>query len=171
MAGKEEGLPSARAGAPDRDLAIVGRICAQPRDRAFGVADHLGIGDAALGADLGGDVVGFAFAGAVIEVMADRQIAVMREPAGGLAVELVPAGRVMNEHNAGEGPGTQRPRGIGRDRLVLVAVDRNRLCNHAFVGHSCLPWSTRKIIANAAAAPGPSPGTRVRRSGTIPARS
>src|SRR5439155_21480323 len=91
-----------------------------------------------------GEVVGFAFAGAVIEMVADRQIAVMSEPAGGLTIELVPAGRMMKEHDSGEGPGAERPRYIGRDRLVLVATDRDRLCNHAFVGHTCLPWSTRK---------------------------
>ena len=67
-------------------------------------------GNAALGAHLGGDIVGFAFAGAVIEVVADRRITVMREFAGCLAVPLVPAGRMMHQHDAGERAWTQRPR-------------------------------------------------------------
>ena len=113
MTGKEKGLPPARTGAPDTDLAIVGRIIAQPIDRPFGVADDLGIGNAALGTHLGGDVVGFAFAGAVIEIMADREIAMMSEPAGRLSVELIPAGGMVNEHDAREGACPQRPRYIG----------------------------------------------------------
>src|SRR4029077_5045616 len=128
-----------RAGAPDANLAVVGRIIAQPLHRAFGVADALVVGSAARAAHLGGDITGFALAGAVIEVMADRQIAVMREPAGRLAVELIPAGSMMYEHDARERAGTERPRRVGRDRLILVAIDRNRLRDHAFVSHGPLP--------------------------------
>jgi hypothetical protein len=47
----------------------------------------------------------------------------------------------MNEHYAREGARAQRPRDVGRDRLVIVTVDRERLCNHAFVSHSRLPFS------------------------------
>ena len=43
-----------------------------------------------------------ALAGAMIEVVADRCVAVMREFAGRLAVPLVPAGCVMEHHHAGE---------------------------------------------------------------------
>src|SRR5207302_2938847 len=50
----------------------------------------------------------------------------------------------MNEHDAREGARTQRPRYMGRDRLVLVAVDRNRLRNHAFVSHCRHPSLMRK---------------------------
>ena len=76
--------------------------------------------------------------------MADRGVAVMSEFAGRLAVPLVPAGRVMEQHHAREGACTQRPCNVGRDRLVLVAVGRNGLRNHAFVGHRCYPSSLQK---------------------------
>src|SRR5438132_8657434 len=135
VASKQEGLPPARAGAEYPDLAIEPGLSAQPRHGTLGVADDLSIGNATLGAHLGGDIVGFALARPVIEVMADRRIAVMRELAGRLAVPLVPAGRMMKQHHAGEGAGTQRPRNIGRDRLGLVAGDRNGLPNHSFIVH------------------------------------
>ena len=139
MTGIEEGLPPARAGAPHGHLAVEPRLGPQPLHRAFGVADHLRIRNAAFGAHLGGDVLGFAFAGTVIEIVADGGIAVMREPAGRLAIEFIPAGRVVNQHDAGIRTRPQRPRDIGRDRLALVAVHRNRLSNHAFVGHPRSP--------------------------------
>ena len=110
----------------------------QPLHRAFGVADDLRIGNTALGANLGGDIVGFAVAGTVIEVVADRRVAVMSELAGRLEVPLIPARRVMHEHDARERAGAQRPSRIGRDRLMLVAVDRDSLCNHALVSHGRL---------------------------------
>ncbi len=139
MAGEEKGLPPARAGAEHADLAVVPGLGAEPRHGPFRVADDLGVGDAALGPHLGGHVVGFAFAGAVIEVVADRGVAVVGELARGFAVPFVPAGRMMDEHHAGEGPRPQGPRHIGRDGLVLVAWDRYRLRDHAFVGHCRTP--------------------------------
>ncbi len=62
-------------------------------DGTLGVADDLCVGNAAVGAHLGRDIVGFAVAGAVIEVVADRSIAVMGELAGRLTIPFVPAGR------------------------------------------------------------------------------
>jgi hypothetical protein len=50
---------------------------AHPLHRGFGIADHLGVGNAALGAHLGGDVVRVAVAAstlALVEVGADREI-------------------------------------------------------------------------------------------------
>src|SRR5205807_604940 len=79
MAGKQEGLPPTGAGADDADLTVEPGLSAQPLHSTFGVADDLRIGNAALGAHLGGDVVGFALAGAVVKIMAGRRIAVMRE--------------------------------------------------------------------------------------------
>jgi hypothetical protein len=69
MASKQERLPPAGAGADDPDLAIEPGLGAQPLDCTFGVADDLRIGNAALGAHFGGDIIGFAFAGAVIAVI------------------------------------------------------------------------------------------------------
>jgi len=85
--------PPARAGAEHPDLAVEPGLGTQPFDRTLGVTNDLGIENASLGAHLGGDITGVAFAGAVIEVGADRGVAVMGEFAGRLAVPLVPAGR------------------------------------------------------------------------------
>jgi hypothetical protein len=140
-------LPPTRAGAEDADLAVEPGLGAQPLHRALGVADDLRIGHAALGAHLGRDVVRFAFAGAVVEVMADRRVAVMREFSGGLAVPLVPARRMVKEHHAGERTRPQRPRDVGRDGLVVSAVNRDRLCNHAFVRHHRHPFFSTAVRA------------------------
>jgi hypothetical protein len=96
MAGEQEGLPPARAAAQHRDLAIEPGLGAQPLHRAFGVANDLRIGNTALGAHLGGDIVGFALAGPVKEIVADRRITVMGDLAGRFAVPLIPVGYVMN---------------------------------------------------------------------------
>src|SRR6185312_4063329 len=138
-AGEEEGLAPARAGAEQPDLAVVPRLAAQPLHRGLGVADHLVVGNAAGGARLRGDVVGLALAEPLVKVMADRRVAVMGEAAGALAVPFVPAGHMVNEDHARERAGTRRPRGIGRDRVAIVADDPDGLRNHAFVGHTCLP--------------------------------
>jgi hypothetical protein len=103
--------------------------------RALGIADDLRVGNAALGAHLGGDVVRLARAGAVVEIVAYRRIAVMREPTRCLAVPLVPTRRVMEQNHPREGTRAQRPRNIGRDRFVVVAADRDRFRDHSFVGH------------------------------------
>ena len=56
---------------------------------ASGVANDLRIGVTALGANFGGDVIGFAPAGAVIKVVADRRKAVMGELADCPAITLI----------------------------------------------------------------------------------
>src|SRR5262249_6896687 len=108
VAGVEKGLPAARAGAEHPDLAVEPGLGAQPLDRTTGVAEDVSVGSAPLGAHLGSDIVGFAFAGSMIKVGADRGIAVMGKFAGRLAVPLVPAGSVMQQHHAGERARTQR---------------------------------------------------------------
>ena len=64
LAGIDEGVPAARAGADETNLAVVIGLRAHPLHGGFGIADHLGVGDAALGAHLGGDVVRVALAAA-----------------------------------------------------------------------------------------------------------
>src|SRR5205085_328864 len=73
------GMPAPRTGADDANLAVVIGLRAHPFHRGLGVTDHLGIGNATLGAHLGGDVVRVALARALIKVGAYSKIAVMRE--------------------------------------------------------------------------------------------
>ena len=78
-------MPPAGAGAEQADLAVEARLRAHPFHRALGVADDLGVRHAAFGAHLGGDVVGVALAGALVEVGADGDVAVVGELARLLA--------------------------------------------------------------------------------------
>ena len=94
LAGVDEGVPPARAGADETNLAVVIGLGAYPLHGGFGIADHLGVGNAALSAHLGGDVVRVALAAstlALVEVGADREMAVMRKPTRRLDIELAPA--------------------------------------------------------------------------------
>ena len=70
-------------------------------------------GDAALGAHLGGDIVGVAVARTLIEVGADRQIAVMREPPRRLDVEFAPARQMVDQHHARKAARTGRLGNVG----------------------------------------------------------
>src|SRR5579864_479794 len=136
LAGIEEGMPAARAGTDETDLAVVIGVRAHPLHRGFGVADHLGVGDAAFGADLGGDVVRVAVAAAtlaLVEVGADREIAVMREPARRLDVELAPAREMVDQHDARKGASALWSRHVSRYRCSLVALDGHVLAGHASV--------------------------------------
>ena len=99
----------------------------------LGITDHLGVGDAAFGADPGGDVVGIALALTLVEVGADREIAAMREPPRGLDVELAPAGEMVDQHDARKGARTRRPGHVRGDRGSLVAMDGHVLAGHASV--------------------------------------
>jgi len=107
--------------------------CAHPLHCRLGIADHLGIGNAAVGAHLGGDIVRVALSRTLIEVGADREIAVMREPTRRLDVELAPAGEMVNQHHARKRARALRPGHIGGDRGSPVALERYVLARHAAI--------------------------------------
>jgi hypothetical protein len=96
MTSKQEGVPTTRAGAQYADFSIEIGLSAQPCHRAGGVADDLSIGNGTCGAHLSRDIVGFACASTMVQVVADRRVTVMSEFSGRLAVPLIPPGR-MNE--------------------------------------------------------------------------
>src|ERR1700730_1304287 len=133
LAGIDEGVPTTRTGAENADLAIVIGLRAYPLHCGLGVADHLGVGNAAVGAHFGGDVVWVALARTLIEVSADREIAVMREPTRRLNVELAPAREMVDKHNARKGAWTRRLGHISGNRGSLVAFDGHVLASHASV--------------------------------------
>ena len=60
---------AARAGADETNLAVVIGLRAYPLHRGFGIADHLEVGNAALGAHLGGDVVRVAVAASTLALV------------------------------------------------------------------------------------------------------
>src|SRR5262245_50534195 len=135
-------VPSTGAGAEHADLAVLARLCAQPFHCALGVADDLGVRNAALGPHLGGHVIRVAWAVALIKVGADRNIAVMGELARELAIDLAPARQMMDEHHPREGPSSRWTRHVGRDRRAFVATDLYLLHGHATVGHSAVSSKT-----------------------------
>ena len=108
LAGIDEGVPATRAGAEKTNLAVVIGLRAHPFHSGFSITDHLRVSNAAVGARLGGDVVRVSVAAstlALVEVGADRKIAVMREPSRRLDVELAPAREMVDENDARRGAG------------------------------------------------------------------
>src|SRR5207248_7559150 len=106
LTGIDEGVTATRTGTEKADLAVMVGLRAHPLYGGFGIANHLGVGDDAFGADLGGDVVRIALACTLIEVGADRKIAVMGEASRRLNVEFAPAREMMDKHHAWKRPGT-----------------------------------------------------------------
>src|SRR5208283_488355 len=136
LAGIDEGVPPTRAGAEETNLAVVIGLRAHPRHGGFGIADHLGVGDAAFSAYLGGDVVRVAVAAAtlaLVQVRADREMAVMREPTRRLDVELAPARKMVDKHDARKGARTRWLGHVSRYRRSFVAFDGHVLAGHASV--------------------------------------
>jgi hypothetical protein len=120
---------------PPEQAVVIG-LCAHPFHGAFGIADHLRVGNAALGAHFGGDVVRVAVAAAtlaLVEVGADREVAMMREPARRLDVELAPGREMVDEHDARKGAGTSWPGHVSGYRCSFVAFDGDVLAGHASV--------------------------------------
>src|SRR6266478_861454 len=130
LAGIDKGVPATRTGAENADLAVVIGLRAYPLHCGLGIADHLGVGNAAVGAHFGGDVVWVALARTLIEVSADREIAVMREPTRRLNVELAPAREMVDKHNARKRAWTRRLGHISGNRGSLVAFDGHVLASH-----------------------------------------
>jgi len=83
---------------------------------------------------LGGHVVGIAVAAAafaLIQIGADRHVAVMREPAGRFDVQLGPARQMVNQHDARKGAGSGGFRDISGDRGASMTTE-----GHVFAGHA-----------------------------------
>ena len=138
-------MPSARAGAEDTDLAIVARLRPHPFHSGFSVAHDLRVRHAALSAHFRCDIVRIALAIALVEVRADGEIAVVRELARHLDVELAPPRKMMHEHDAGKRPRPRWARCVGRNLVAFVALELDELHGHAAVWHSAssLLWLSR----------------------------
>src|SRR5262249_36741988 len=141
LAGIDEGVTAAGTRAENADLAVVIGLRAHPLHRRLGIADHLAVGNAAVGAHFGGDVVRVPLALTLIEVGADREIAVMREAARRLDIEFAPAWKMVDEHYTRKGTRPRRLGYISRNRRSLVAFDRHVLARHPTVKrHKSSPW-------------------------------
>ena len=115
-------VATARARPDDADLAVAERLRLDPVHGLAGVAFDGLVGDATGGARGGGDVVGRAVPEAFVEVRHDGDVAVFGEAACELAVELVPAGRVVGHDDARVGPVTVRACDVRVDLVALVAL-------------------------------------------------
>ncbi len=115
------------------NLAVVIGLGAHPLYRGLGVADHLGVGNAALGAYFGRDVVRITLARTLIEVGADREIAVMREAARCLDVQFAPAREMVDKHHTRKRARAGRLGHVGGNRGSLAAFEGHVLASHASV--------------------------------------
>ena len=116
------------------DLAVCDRTArVSTSDCGLGIADHLGVGNAAVGAHFGGDVVRVTLARALIEVSADREIAVMREPTASISMDCASARKMVDKRHARKGARTRRLGHIGGNRGPLVAFDGHVLAGHASI--------------------------------------
>src|SRR5580692_826089 len=95
-----EGVATAGTGSENAYFAIEVRLRAHPFYGSRSVSHHLGIGNATLGADLGSNIIRIALACALIEVGADREVAMVGEPTRRLDVKLAPARKVVDKHHA-----------------------------------------------------------------------
>ena len=121
LARGEKRLASTGAVPDGADLPVADRQPTQVAHRAAGVAEELLGRDPSAGARRGGRVVGSQIRSeAVIEVRADRDVAVIRESARDLLGRLVPAGRVVDDEHSRERSRSERPGEIGADLVVTV---------------------------------------------------
>src|SRR5436190_5590166 len=146
----DEGMPATGAGAEKPDLPVVISLAAHPLHRGLGIADHLRVGNAALRAHIGGDVVRIALTRTLIEIGADREIAVMREASRRLDVELAPARKMVHEHHAGEGALALGLCRISGDRCPLVPVE-----GHVLASHASIEWHRSSLVGRGRRAPYP----------------
>ena len=96
-----------------------------------GVAGNGVVGGATGSAGLGRRVIRGAVAETVVQVRGDGQVAVLRIAAGRLAVVLVPAGHVVQEHDTGAISLRAGPGDVGVDRVAVPALDVDDLTGHA----------------------------------------
>ncbi len=113
--------------------------------RALHVADALVVGHAA-GFHRGGRGVGRLGARrvAVVEVRADRVVAVYGERARDLLRRPVVAGHVVDHHDARVRAGRCRPREVRLDLVTVVSRDRDGLGRHRGVGHGPSCYAPRR---------------------------
>ena len=112
------------------DLAVGRADGAQGAGRPVDVPHQLLVGDSpaartAAAASSGARARGLAR----VQVGAQRQVAVVGEPAGDLLGLLVVAGEVVDHHHAAEGTVGQGLGQIGLDLVAAVPGDRDRLCS------------------------------------------
>src|SRR5262249_33406468 len=105
------------------------------------IAHHLGVRDAAGRAHASADVVRAVRSFAKIQMRRDRRVAVMSKLTNDLHDPFVPAGKVMNDDNAGIFPGGGRAGVIGFALIAVMAAKFHRLRLHAaIVTHDGTPF-------------------------------
>lgn len=124
-------MPTAGAGAEEANLAIVFGLRAHPLHGRLRVADHLSIGNATLGTDFRRNIVRVAGASALVEIGADREISMMREPTRRPDIKFAPAGEMMDEHDSRKRARTRGLRRIGLNRRSFVALEAHVPTRHS----------------------------------------
>ena len=117
----------------DADPAILRGECAQVARCACHVADHLVVGHAPDAAHHRRHVLGRAVALALVQVRADRRVAVVGESPRCLPVPLVPPGEVVDQDDARVRARSERSRQVRREHISLVAGEGDGLREHSLV--------------------------------------
>src|SRR5262249_40201034 len=128
------GMAAAGAGADDAELAVGVGLRGDIVARCLEVTDDLVVRGATGGASLGGGVVRGAVAVAAGGVGTDGDVAVLGKAPREFAVELIPAGKVVDEDDTREGTVAQGPHIVGVNLIAVVALDLDRLSGHAAFG-------------------------------------
>src|SRR5204863_3609894 len=85
----------------------------------------------AFGAHLARDLVGRTLANAAVQVWTDGGVAMVGEASGEFLVELVPAGQVVDDDDAGEGPVAGGLGDVRGDLITIGARDLDWTSGHA----------------------------------------
>src|SRR6266571_8027349 len=129
----EEGLTSTRTGPEDSDLPIVERQRLEIAGRGVDVSDYARIRYSSGPSNLCRHIIRAAVAKSEVDVWTYRQVTVVGELSRKLAIQLVPARHVMNQHHPGKGSGTQWSRIVGVDYLSIMARQHNGLGKHSLI--------------------------------------
>src|SRR5207247_9755716 len=68
-----------------------------------------------------------------VDIRTNRQVTVVGKLPRKLAIQLVPARHVMNQHYSGKGSGTEWSRIVGVDYLSIMARQHNGLGKHSLI--------------------------------------
>ena len=150
----EVDLAAARAEPDDTHLAARVRLRSQEGRGAVDVTDQAVVRHAAGGAHHRRHVVGRARALAVVEVGADRCVAVVCQLARDLLRAFVPAGHVMYDHDPRVRSGTQRPRVVRVDVVARVSAKADGLRDHPLIHSPLLSLSPCPATQGSTTRPG-----------------
>src|SRR5579871_4157172 len=123
-------MAPARAGADDAHFAVAIRLRLEPLHCRRRVAHDLIVRNATLGPYFRGDVIRRAVTDAAVQIRTDGVVAMVREPARELLVELVPARHVHDDHHARRAISAFWSSDVRMDLITIGARNLDRASRH-----------------------------------------